>query len=92
MAAVVKKNVGDEAFDKWMRDQLRMVGEELIRRSENMDFRGWDMVTDISVHVTIPTYTDRCQVPDIEFRFSTLNKTVLDDFVKAGIGGVLDES
>lgn len=58
-----------EKFSDWISAQIRMTGEELIRRSSEIDFSGWDMMTGISINIEIPTYTERIYAPEIEFIF-----------------------
>lgn len=65
-------------YQQWVRDRLRMAGEELIRRSENFSTSGLDMMTDIDIGIHIPTYGEHIEVPSIEFSFRVINKVAAD--------------
>lgn len=67
-----------EEFADWMRAQIRMAGEELIRRSDQIDFSGWDAIHDIGINIEIPTYKEQFEAPEIEFIFRAYNKITLD--------------
>lgn len=73
-----------ETFSEWMSSQIRMIGEELIRRADQMNFDGWDMMRHISLEIEIPTYTDEMLAPEINFHFSAYNKTAIDHVVSLG--------
>lgn len=64
-------------LDAWMKRQIRLAGEELIRRSETTSMEGWDGVQNIFIEIDIPTYTDRLEVPSITISVETLNKVAL---------------
>lgn len=62
--------------------QIRMAGEELIRRSEQINLGGLDFANDISINIIIPSSTrSDVKFPEISFEFVCLNKTVLDDYL-----------
>lgn len=69
-------------FCDWMVKQMRQAGEELIRRSEQMNFEGWDLMRSISISIDIPTYTDLVEAPEIEISFTMLNKVMIDDYIR----------
>lgn len=72
--------LSDDRLD-WLRTQIRFAGEELIRRSENMDLLGFDVLTDLEINVKIPTYNGSPEAPSIKFTFSALNKVAADDMI-----------
>lgn len=63
-------------------DQIRMVGEELIRRADQFDFGSLDLVQKINISVEIDGDSDKICFPDVKFNFVCLNKTVCDRYLE----------
>lgn len=68
------KNEKDMKFERWLKDQIKLAGEELIRRSESFTQDGLDGLTDLFIRIQIPTYTTEIQFPEIEFSFQVVNR------------------
>lgn len=74
--------------ENWVADQLRLVGKELIRRADNTDFSGWDMLQDILITITIPTRKEYSELMNIKMTFSFMNKEEIDKMIeRLEIGG-----
>lgn len=74
--------------ENWVADQLRLAGKELIRRADNTDFSGWDMLQDILITITIPTCKEYSEFMDIKMTFSVMNKEEVDKMIEClEIGG-----
>lgn len=87
MAIVNTPQRNNDNFSDWMVRQIRQAGEELIRRSEQMNFEGWDLMRSISISIDIPTYSDIVEAPEIEISFTMLNKVMLDSYIQEIEGG-----
>lgn len=72
-------------FQEWLRSRIRLVGEELIRRSEKLDLGGIDMVVAVDIDVHIPTVTDEIGWPSMKISFDCGEKKYLDAIISAEI-------
>lgn len=71
----------NEKFAKWMKRQVRLAGEELIRRADQTSFEGWDVVSKIDITIDIPTYGPNPEMPVIKFSVEAFNKCAIDDIL-----------
>lgn len=78
-------NMQKQQFKEWLRARIRLVGEELIRRSEELDFGGLDAVVAVDIDVHIPTLTDEIGWPSLSISFDCGEKKYLDALVSGEI-------
>lgn len=73
----------DRNFREKFRKELRLAGEELIRRSESINLDGFDLMTECRISIKLPIGPmDKIAFPDIHFVISCCNEIWLDDVVK----------
>ena len=72
-------------FQEWLRSRIRLVGEELIRRSEKLDLGGLDAIVAVDINVHIPTVTDEIGWPSLTISFDCGEKKYLDALVSGEI-------
>lgn len=72
-------------FQDWFRARLRMVGEEIIRRSEVLSLDGLDAMVSADISIHIPTIHDSMDDfwPSMTFSFS-LGEVKLADALTCG--------
>lgn len=68
------EEIKDLKFEQWLKDQIRLAGKELIRRSESFTQDGLDGLSYLSINIDIPTYHEEIEFPRIEFSFDLVNK------------------
>lgn len=78
----------NKGFEDYIRARIRVAGEELIRRSENLSLQGLDSCTGIQVQLTIPTLSEKVYFPEFKISFECYNdklfKTLVNDFDLSG--------
>lgn len=52
-------------FVEWMRNRIKIVGEEIIKRADRMTFEGFDAMTELDINIRITTMTDEILWPSI---------------------------
>lgn len=72
-------------FQDWMRSRIRLVGEELIRRSEKLDLGGLDLITDVDISVHIPTIGEEICWPSLSICFNCGEKKYLDNLISGEV-------
>lgn len=74
-------------FVEWMKRRIRLAGEEIIKRSDLMNFEGFDAMTQLNIDVRIPTITDMADIwPSLTFSAICGDVTMLEDLTS----GLLD--
>lgn len=69
----------EKRFQEDFRKELRLAGEELIRRSENMNLSGFDIMTDCTITIKLPiNFHGDAKVPEIDFSISCCNRKRCD--------------
>lgn len=68
----------NEKFLSWMKDQIRLSGQELIRRADLLELGGLDALTEMKILIKLPTHGERIGYPEITFSINVLNKTHTD--------------
>lgn len=68
----------DEKFLLWIRDQIRLAGQELIRRADLLELGGFDGLSEMRILIKIPTYSERIEIPGITFSIDVINETHID--------------
>lgn len=66
-------------FVEWMKHRIRLVGEEIIKRADLINFEGFDAMTQFNIDVRIPTLTDTPWWPSITFSAECGDVTMVDD-------------
>lgn len=84
-------------FQEWLKARIRLVGEELIRRSEDLNLGGLDVIVAVDINVHIPTITEEVGWPSLSISFDCGEKKYADalisgDFVLCPSQAVHDES
>lgn len=72
-------------FQEWLRSRIRLVGEELIRRSEKLDLGGLDVIVAVDIDVHIPTITDEIGWPSLTISFDCGEKRNIDAIMSGEI-------
>lgn len=62
----------------WMRTQIRLAGQELIRRADLLELGGFDSLIKMDIHISIPTHRAQVELPSIMFFVDVSNKTHVD--------------
>lgn len=57
-------------FQQWFRERLRLCGEELVRRAENINLDGLDAMDSVDISINIPTNKEQFVWPSIHFTFN----------------------
>ena len=68
----------DEKFLGGMKDQIRMSGQELIRRADLLELGGLDELSEMKILIKIPTYSEKIRFPVITFSIDVVSKTHAD--------------
>lgn len=68
-------------FQDWLRARIRLVGEELIRRSEELNLGGLDVVTSVDINVHIPTDGEEIGWPSLQISFDCGEQKWVDTLV-----------
>lgn len=80
---MTKYEESEKRFQEKFRKELRLAGEELIRRSENMDLDGFDLMTGCKINISLPVGPgDKITFPDIHFVITCCNKVWLDNIME----------
>lgn len=78
----------NQDFENYIRARIRVAGEELIRRSENLSLSGLESCTGVTIHVHIPTLSDEVCLPELKISFDCYNdrlfKTLINDIDCSG--------
>lgn len=74
----------DDKFQSWMRSQIRLAGEELIRRSESLTLDGLDLIHEVDIRIVIPTYSSEITFQSMKISFAITNKKHLDVICSGG--------
>lgn len=77
----MKANLQNQQFKEWLQARIRLVGEELIRRSEELDLGGLDAVVAVDIDIHIPTLVDEIGWPSLSISFDCGEKKYLDALV-----------
>lgn len=72
-------------FQEWLQARIRLVGEELIRRSEELTLGGLDLIAAIDINVHIPTSCDEVAWPSLNISFDCGEKKYVDALVSGKI-------
>lgn len=72
---------GNMCFQDWLRARIRLVGEELIRRSEELNLGGLDVVTSVDINVHIPTNREEIGWPSLQISFDCGEQKWVDALV-----------
>lgn len=73
------------AFQNWLRARIRLVGEELVRRSEELNLGGLDVVTAVDINIHIPTMGYENRQPSLRISFDCGEKKYIDALVSGEI-------
>lgn len=69
-------------FVEWMKNRIKMVGEELIERADVLNLDGIDALTELDISIRIPTIKDEIEWPSITFNFSCGERVFMDNVIK----------
>lgn len=70
-------------FEDYVRLSLKMFGEEMIRRSEELELGGLDACADIHIEYDIPSWNDEIDFPKFSITFECYNQTEIDAFINS---------
>lgn len=66
------------SFQDWLRARIRLLGEELIRRSEELDLGGLDAIVAVDIDIHVPTLSDELGWPSLSISFDCGEKKYAD--------------
>lgn len=65
-------------FTEWMKQRIKLVGEELIERADALSLDGIDAITELNISIRIPTIQDEIAWPSITFAFDCGERVFMD--------------
>ena len=71
-------------FQKWFQNQFRLAGEELIRRSQQMTFLNWDLISGAKIIIDMPHYNGEAIAPTLHIDFDLIPKMMWDEIAEHG--------